>query len=106
MSSRVTGKSTEVASPAWLTRTPAISQGQKKPLNHRIQRHLRVTPSSQKPCLKKNLSCVCYIFILFYLPFVFLGPHLWHVGSQTRGLIGAVATGLHHSCSNARSLIH
>ena len=41
---------------------------------------------------------------LFFLPFVFLGPHMEaYGGSQTRGRIGAVVDSLHHSHSNMGS---
>ena len=44
---------------------------------------------------------------LFFLFFVFLGTHPWHMevprGFQDRGGIRAAAAGLHHSHSNARS---
>ena len=40
-------------------------------------------------------------FFFFFLPF--LGPLPQHGGSQARGLIGAIATGLHQSHSNAGS---
>ena len=51
--------------------------------------------------------CLLFYFILFYfifLSFVFLGPHPWHMEvPRLGGLIGAVATGLSWSHSNARS---
>jgi len=46
-----------------------------------------------------------FLFIFVFLPF--LGPlPAAYGGSQARGLIGAVATGLRHSHSNARSEPH
>ena len=52
----------------------------------------------------RNMQLKTEYFI--YLFFVFLEPHPQHMGSQARGQIGAVATGLHHSHSNARSKMH
>ena len=40
---------------------------------------------------------------LFFVCFVFLGPHLWHMEVPARGLIRAVAASLCHSHSNAGS---
>ena len=48
---------------------------------------------------------VSYLFFLFFfvfLPFLGLLP-MAYGGFQARGLIGAVATGLHYSQSNTRS---
>ena len=46
-----------------------------------------------------------FFFFLVFLPF--LGPlPATYGGSQARGLIGAVAAGLHHSHSNAGSLTY
>ena len=42
-----------------------------------------------------------FLFLLF-----FRAAPVAHGGSQARGLIGAVAAGLHHSPSNAGSLTH
>ena len=47
-----------------------------------------------------------WLQISFFFFFVFLGPHMAYGGSQARGLIGAVAAGLHHSHSNTRSEPH
>jgi len=53
------------------------------------------------------LSCFenCVWFFFFFLVFLpFLGPLLWQYGGfKGRGLIGAVASGLRQSHSNARS---
>ena len=54
-----------------------------------------------------SVSAGCYysfrlIYLLIY--FCFLGPHLWPMeGSQARGGIRAITSGLRHSYSNARS---
>ena len=42
-------------------------------------------------------------FLIFFVFCVFKAAPMAHGGSQTRGLIGAVAAGLRHSHSNARS---
>ena len=62
---------------------------------------------------KKNIECIPYlihytpmVIFLFYFIFVVLGPHPWHVEVQARGQIGTVATGLHHSHSNAGAEMH
>ena len=44
-------------------------------------------------------------FTFIYL-FIFRAALVAYAGSQARGLIGAVATGLHHSPSNAKSEPH
>ena len=50
-----------------------------------------------------KMVVVCFVFV--FLPF--LGPLPAAYGSsQARGLIGAVAAGLHHSHSNAGSEPH
>ena len=45
-----------------------------------------------------------YLFLNFFCLFVFLGAA--NGGSQARGLVEAVAAGLHKSHSNARSEVH
>ena len=46
----------------------------------------------------------CFLFFWFFLVFLpFLGPLPQHVGSQARGLIGAVATDLCQSHGNVGS---
>ena len=50
-----------------------------------------------------------FYFYLFIYFLAFLGLHLWHMedgGSQARGLIRAVAAGLHQSHSNVGSEPH
>ena len=48
-----------------------------------------------------------FFFFFFFVFLPFLGLLLWHMGgSQSRGLIGAVAAGLHQSHSNAGSEPH
>ena len=57
--------------------------------------------------------CLCIVFLKYFNFFkyffnfdffVFLGPHLWHMEVPRLGCpIRAVAAGLHHSYSNARS---
>ena len=59
-------------------------------------RKLQLTFSS-KFYRKKGTNVTFFSFFLF----VFLGSHLQHRGSQARGRIGAIASGLHHS--NAKS---
>ena len=45
-----------------------------------------------------------YLFIYLFIYFCFLGPHLWHMEvPQFRGWMGAMAAGLCHSHSNAKS---
>ena len=46
---------------------------------------------------------LCFIFLLLLLFFFFRSALAAYGGSQARGLIGAIAAGLHHSHSNARS---
>ena len=46
---------------------------------------------------------VCTSAFLFFVFLPFLGPHPQHMDVQARGLIGAIATGLCQSHSNARS---
>ena len=47
------------------------------------------------------------IMVLHFLFFVFFwAAPMAYGGSQTRGQIRAIAAGLHHSHSNARSLTH
>ena len=48
---------------------------------------------------------LCWLF-LFAFCFVFRAAPVAYGGSQTRGWIGAVAAGLHHSHSNAKSELH
>ena len=49
----------------------------------------------------------CFLFFLgFFVLFCFVCLFRASGGSQARGLIGAVAAGLHHSHSNARSKPH
>ena len=55
--------------------------------------------------LSQFVSLFYFIYFFVFLPF--LGPlPTAYGGSQARGLIGAVATGLHHSHSNAISELH
>ena len=44
-----------------------------------------------------------FIYLFIYLFLVFLGPGHMEIARLVSGQIRAVATGLHHSCSNARS---
>ena len=50
---------------------------------------------------------VTFYFIIYFCPFAFsrAAPETYG-GSQARGLIGAVATGLHHSYSQMGSKLH
>ena len=50
-------------------------------------------------------NVVCFHLIFLYLFFLRAAPSAYR-GSQARHPIGAVAAGLHHSHSNARSLTH
>ena len=60
--------------------------------------------SSQKPCLSFYFFII-YLFIYFvFCPFT--ATPAAYGGSQARGLIGAIAAGLHHSHSNTRSELH
>ena len=56
---------------------------------------------------KGSMSIIIYLFYFFlvFLPFLGLLP-MACVGSQARGPIGAVATGLQQSHSNAGSKLH
>ena len=59
------------------------------------------------PFIISNIHRCILLQPWFYLPFWFWGPHKRHnEGFQARGLMGAVATGLHHSHSNTRSKPH
>ena len=54
-----------------------------------------------------DLHFFCLLLLLLFLSFVFSkATPTAYGGSQARGRIGAIATGLHHSHSNARSLTH
>ena len=55
-----------------------------------------------------NLEIISQCSSFFFLSFVFFGLHPWKEdgGSQAKGLIGAVASGLLHSHSNASSELH
>ena len=62
----------------------------------------------QEPCMNQ-LPPGFYFFISIFFVFLlfFLGPHPWHMGVPRLGIeSGAVATGLCHSHSNARSEPH
>ena len=53
----------------------------------------------------------CYWMVMFYLFFIFIfclfrASPMAHGGFQARSQIGAVAAGLHHSHSKARSKLH
>ena len=49
-------------------------------------------------------TCAFILFLFFILSFcLFRATPVAYGGSQTRGLIGATAAGLHHRHSNARS---
>ena len=61
----------------------------------------RCQKMGQLLCWRQQQAFVCFLVFMF---FVFLGPHLHH-SSQARVLKEAVATGLHHSHSNASSEI-
>ena len=61
------------------------------------------TPERHALVIHKNLLYLWLFIIFIFYFFVFLGPHAAYGGSQARGQIGAVATGLHHSHSNTRS---
>ena len=59
--------------------------------------------------MERVLEAGVLFFLIYFLFFVFLSFRAAPMacgGSQARGLIGAVATGLHHSHSNARSELH
>ena len=47
-----------------------------------------------------------FLFFIFYFVVFLRAAPAAYGGSQARGLFGAVAAGLHHSHSNARSLTH
>ena len=49
-------------------------------------------------------SCFFFFFFFVFCLFVFLGPHLQHMGSsQSRGHVWATAAGVRHSHSNSES---
>ena len=51
----------------------------------------------------KNFLIFIYLFIFgLFLPFSRAAPEAYG-GSQARGLVGPIATGLHQSCSNMGS---
>ena len=59
--------------------------------------------SPQDSIMFGGILLVCFWWVLFFV-FVFLGPHTpTYGGSQAKGQIGAVVTGLQHSCSNTGS---
>ena len=55
---------------------------------------------------EKKLQYKKSFFFGFCLLSFFLAAPVAYGGSQARGQIGAIAAGLHHSHSNARSLTH
>ena len=45
-------------------------------------------------CYKSTYWNFLFLFIYLFIYLIFLGPHPWHMSSQARGQIGAVASGL------------
>ena len=62
----------------------------------------------QSPSLRPlgSFAFSVFCFVLFFVFCLFRAEPTAYGGSQARGLIGAVATDLHHSHSNAKSLTH
>ena len=54
---------------------------------------------------KNTVKYFIYLFIYLFI-YIFRATPMVYVGSQTSGLIGAVAASLHHSHSNTRSEPH
>ena len=63
--------------------------------------HLGIYP--EKTTTRKDTCTPMFIVALFFFFVISWAAPAAYGGSQARGLIGAVATGLHHSHSNARS---
>ena len=85
------------------------SCGSTESLTHPAGRGSNLWPSTPKKpmillCHSGN-SCPTIFFLFFVFVFSRAAPAA-HGGSQTRGLIGAVAAGPHHNHSNARSEPH
>ena len=57
------------------------------------------------PSSVKEIECLFFIFIYLFIC-CFRATPIAYGGSQSRGQIGAVAAGLHHSHSNTGSLTH
>ena len=53
-----------------------------------------------------KIHCIYFYFYLFFCLCPFRAAPAVYGGSRVGGLIGAVAAGLHHSHSNARSQTH
>ena len=56
--------------------------------------------------LQQRLYNFLFFFFLFFFVFFFRAAPTAYGGSQARGLVLAIAAGLHHSHSNARSKPH
>ena len=69
----------------------------------RLCHHLPPPPSTMGGT---TLIFILFSFFLFFFFFLFRAAPVAYGGSQSRGPIGAEATGLHHSYSNAGSLTH
>ena len=93
------GVESELQLPAYTTDTATTDLSCIWDLCRNLRQHLTFNPLSHNGNANKN-------WLIDWLIFAFLGPHLWPYGSsQARGQTGA-AVGLHHSHSNNRSLIH
>ena len=82
--------------------TGAAQRNSKKPKSQKKKRKLFkwVTETGTSQLLGPHCLSVLFIYLLFTAAPVAYG------GSQARGPMGAAATGLHHSHSNAGSLTH
>ena len=70
---------------------------------------LRITPFETQIKRKDNWIEIFLVTLQFFLVLffcLFRAAPVAHGGSQARGQIGAVATGLHHSHSNTRAKPH
>ena len=69
-------------------------------------KYIKNSRLSKKKKKKKKEPKYCFVFWVFFFWFFFRVSPKAYGDSQTKGLIGATAAGLHHSHSNARSKSH
>ena len=82
---------------------PALAARRPSP-TPRISRRFKNVYHAPPPANRNTKGCIfLFLSFSFFLFFFFWAAPTAYGASQARGLIGAVATGLHHSHSNARS---